>query len=182
ARRPAARPLHARVHERRPDLGAGGGARRARRGPDPGVADRPGGRRRRWPRLGRRDARPGRAHGAGLPAAPVRSASPLRAGRLAEAAGGAGSRRPRRGDDHGRGGGAARPAPSPGDDHADPPPPPVTLARTAALARGPAGVIERHRLFTALLVAAAALRVLAQLSYRPALLFYGDSIAYLTNA
>jgi len=58
----------------------------------------------------------------------------------------------------------------------------VTLARPAALARGLAGLIGRHRLFTGLLVAAAALRVLAQISYRPALLFYGDSIAYLVNA
>jgi hypothetical protein len=58
----------------------------------------------------------------------------------------------------------------------------VTAARPAALARGLAGLIGRHRLFSALLVAAAALRLLVQLSYRPALLFFGDSIAYLWNA
>jgi Dolichyl-phosphate-mannose-protein mannosyltransferase len=58
----------------------------------------------------------------------------------------------------------------------------VTLARPAALARGLAGLIGHHRLFSALLVTAAGLRVLVQVSYRPALLFYGDSIAYLANA
>jgi hypothetical protein len=52
----------------------------------------------------------------------------------------------------------------------------VTLARRFA------GLIGRHRLFSALLVVAAALRVLVQISYRPALLFYGDSLAYLANA
>lgn len=58
----------------------------------------------------------------------------------------------------------------------------MRLSRPASLVRWPAGLIGRHRLFTALLVAAAGLRLLAQLSYRPALLFYGDSIAYLVNA
>jgi len=58
----------------------------------------------------------------------------------------------------------------------------VTPARPAALARGLASQMGRHRLFSALLVAAAALRVVVQVSYRPALLFYGDSIAYLANA
>jgi hypothetical protein len=58
----------------------------------------------------------------------------------------------------------------------------VTRARPAALARSLAGLIGRHRLFSVLLLAAAALRVLDQVSYRPALLFYGDSIAYLYNA
>jgi dolichyl-phosphate-mannose-protein mannosyltransferase len=58
----------------------------------------------------------------------------------------------------------------------------VTAARPAIVAHALAGLIGRHRLFSALLVVAAALRVLVQLSYRPALLFYGDSIAYLVNA
>jgi hypothetical protein len=55
-------------------------------------------------------------------------------------------------------------------------------ARPAALAHGLAALVGRHRLFCAVLVAAAALRVLTQLSYRPALLFYGDSLSYLVNA
>jgi hypothetical protein len=58
----------------------------------------------------------------------------------------------------------------------------VTFARPAAGARGVVELIGRHRLFSALLVAAAGLRVLVQVAYRPALLFYGDSIAYLANA
>src|SRR6185437_3238427 len=182
ARRAAPRPLHARVHERRPDLGACGGARRARGGADPGLADRRGRRGRGRARLGRRDAGAGGTHGARVPLAPVRPPAPFAARRLAAAPGGARRRRARRRDDHGGGGGAARPAPPPGDVHADPPPPPVTLDRPAALARSLAGLIGRHRLFSALLVAAAALRVVVQISYRPALLFYGDSIAYLANA
>lgn len=40
----------------------------------------------------------------------------------------------------------------------------------------------RHRPFAGLLVAAAALRVLVQVAYRPALFFYGDSFSYLANA
>ncbi len=58
----------------------------------------------------------------------------------------------------------------------------MTFARPAAGARGIVELIGRHRLFSALLVAAAGLRVLVQVAYRPALLFYGDSIAYLANA
>ena len=58
----------------------------------------------------------------------------------------------------------------------------MTLARPAALARGLASRSGRHRLCAALLAAAAALRAVVQVSYRPALLFYGDSIAYLANA
>lgn len=54
--------------------------------------------------------------------------------------------------------------------------------RPAALARGLAGLVGRHRLFAALLVAAAVLRAVAQVAYRPALLFYGDSLSYLANA
>jgi hypothetical protein len=58
----------------------------------------------------------------------------------------------------------------------------VIGARPLALARGLAHLAGRHRLFSALLAVAAALRVLAAVSYRPALLFYGDSLSYLANA
>jgi hypothetical protein len=58
----------------------------------------------------------------------------------------------------------------------------VNRAGPLALARRIAGPVERHRLFSALLAVAAALRVLASVSYRPALLFYGDSLSYLANA
>jgi hypothetical protein len=58
----------------------------------------------------------------------------------------------------------------------------VTRARPAVVARGLAGLVGRHRLFSALLAVAAALRVLVAVSYRPALLFYGDSLSYLANA
>ncbi len=55
-------------------------------------------------------------------------------------------------------------------------------ARPATLARELAGLVGRHRLFSALLLAAAALRAVTQVAYRPALLFYGDSLSYLANA
>jgi hypothetical protein len=58
----------------------------------------------------------------------------------------------------------------------------VTRARPVALARGLAGLAARHRLFSSLLAAAAGLRLLVALSYRPALLFFGDSPSYLANA
>jgi len=45
-----------------------------------------------------------------------------------------------------------------------------------------AGLLRRHALFTALLVAAAGLRAVVLLAYRPALLFNGDSYGYLANA
>ena len=50
------------------------------------------------------------------------------------------------------------------------------------LATAAARVVAGHRLFAVLLVAAAAVRVLVQIAYRPALFFYGDSFAYLENA
>jgi hypothetical protein len=56
----------------------------------------------------------------------------------------------------------------------------VTKAR--AVAKAAVGVVLGHRLFAVLVVAAAALRVIVQLAYRPALFFYGDSFAYLANA
>lgn len=43
-------------------------------------------------------------------------------------------------------------------------------------------LVAGHRLFAGLLAAAAVLRVVVQLAYRPALFFYGDSFAYLANA
>jgi hypothetical protein len=58
----------------------------------------------------------------------------------------------------------------------------VTRRRARALATAAARVVAGHRLFAVLLVAAAALRVLVQIAYRPALFFYGDSFAYLENA
>jgi hypothetical protein len=45
-----------------------------------------------------------------------------------------------------------------------------------------ARLVAGHRLFAGLLAAAAVLRVVVQLAYRPALFFYGDSFAYLANA
>lgn len=54
--------------------------------------------------------------------------------------------------------------------------------RPAVLAGAVVGLAGRHRLFVALLAGAAALRVVVQLAYRPALFFYGDSFAYLANA
>jgi hypothetical protein len=43
-------------------------------------------------------------------------------------------------------------------------------------------LVAGHRFFAGLLAAAAVLRVVVQLAYRPALFFYGDSFAYLANA
>ncbi len=54
--------------------------------------------------------------------------------------------------------------------------------RAVGLVTGGAGLLARHRLFAALLAAAAAIRVVVQLAYQPALFFYGDSFAYLANA
>jgi hypothetical protein len=45
-----------------------------------------------------------------------------------------------------------------------------------------ARLVAGHRLFAGLFAAAAVLRVVVQLAYRPALFFYGDSFAYLANA
>ena len=50
------------------------------------------------------------------------------------------------------------------------------------MSRRQCGLWPGHRLFAALLAAAAALRIVVQLAYRPALFFYGDSFAYLANA
>jgi hypothetical protein len=58
----------------------------------------------------------------------------------------------------------------------------VTLRRPAALAISAGRLAAGHRLFLCLLAAAAALRVIVQVAYRPALFFYGDSFAYLANA
>ena len=44
------------------------------------------------------------------------------------------------------------------------------------------GLIRRHRIFVALLVAAAVLRIVVAVTYHPLLMFYGDSFSYLTNA
>jgi hypothetical protein len=57
----------------------------------------------------------------------------------------------------------------------------VTRRASVAAARVVHAVLG-HRLFAGLLVAAAALRVIAQYAYQPALFFYGDSLAYLANA
>jgi hypothetical protein len=56
------------------------------------------------------------------------------------------------------------------------------IGRARAAAAAAAATVLRHRLFGVLLVAAAALRAIAQLAYQPALFFYGDSFAYLANA
>jgi hypothetical protein len=53
--------------------------------------------------------------------------------------------------------------------------------RAGALPAAAVRVVAGHRLFAVLLVAAAALRVVVQIAYRPALFFYGDSFAYLEN-
>jgi hypothetical protein len=58
----------------------------------------------------------------------------------------------------------------------------VRRVRPAPAARACAGLIGRHRLFSCLLAVAAALRVVVAVSYRPALLFFGDSLSYLANA
>jgi hypothetical protein len=58
----------------------------------------------------------------------------------------------------------------------------VIPARARALACAVCALVARHRLFAVLLVAAAALRVVVQVAYRPALFFYGDSFSYLANA
>ena len=54
--------------------------------------------------------------------------------------------------------------------------------RARAAAAAAVALVARHRLFAALLVAAATVRVVVQLAYQPALFFYGDSFAYLANA
>jgi hypothetical protein len=54
--------------------------------------------------------------------------------------------------------------------------------RPVALANAAARLVAGHRLFAGLLAAAAAVRIVAQVAYRPALFFYGDSFAYLANA
>jgi hypothetical protein len=58
----------------------------------------------------------------------------------------------------------------------------VTALRPAALAHDVVRLVGHHRLFSCLLGLAAAVRVLVAVSYRPALLFFGDSLSYLANA
>ena len=146
------------------------------------VADRPDRGRRRGARLDRRDARAGGAHGARLPAARARAPPPHGACAVAAAAARARGGGARRGERDGRRRGPARPAPASGDDLPDPPPPAVTSAPGERRSRPPPRWWRGHRLFAALLVAAAGLRVVVQLAYAPALFFYGDSFAYLANA
>ena len=56
------------------------------------------------------------------------------------------------------------------------------LTRLAAGARALGALPRRHRAFTAVLVAAAALRGVTMLGYPPALLYWYDSFTYLDNA
>lgn len=57
----------------------------------------------------------------------------------------------------------------------------IPAARSTTVSRGPAD-LAGHRLFAVVLLTAAALRVVTMLGYRPALLYYGDSYAYLKVA
>jgi hypothetical protein len=54
--------------------------------------------------------------------------------------------------------------------------------RAKAVATVAVRTVARHRLLALLTVAAAAVRVIAQYAYQPALFFYGDSFSYLANA
>ena len=52
-------------------------------------------------------------------------------------------------------------------------------ARARLIVHRSVALVGRHRLFTTLLAAGAAVRVLVWITYRPALFFYGDSYSYL---
>ena len=54
--------------------------------------------------------------------------------------------------------------------------------RAGAVVGGAAALIGRHRLFCALLAAAAVIRAAVWIAYQPALFFYGDSYTYLGNS
>ncbi|WP_043626623.1 hypothetical protein [Nonomuraea candida] len=58
----------------------------------------------------------------------------------------------------------------------------LTDTRVALPSQRPPAVLAGHRLFTALLVLAAALRVVTMLGYRPATLYWYDSFTYLDTA